>query len=258
VDIALFRFINTKLANPFFDTLMPFVSGNPLFFPALLVAALVLIWKGRTRGILCVAMLALILPLGDRFVCRTIKKAVKRPRPFVVLADVHRPGSRNQYSHKSIVELISTNATDNSLPDPSLPSKSPTDPRTAPIAQQPEFGSPTRPWPPGVPIGSMPSSHAANWFAAVIVAYTYYRRSLWIVLPVALLVSFSRIYNGVHYPSDVLVGAILGAGYAAAGLWTLEHIWRWAGQKCFPVWWRRMPSLIQCRNPDADLNTIGH
>ena len=37
------------------------------------------------------------------------------------------------------------------------------------------------------------------------------------MLPMALAVSFSRVYNGVHYPSDVLAGAILGAGYAAAG-----------------------------------------
>ena len=63
---------------------------------------------------------------------------------------------------------------------------------------------------------SMPSSHAANWFAATMIAFLFYRRSLWFMLPMALAVSFSRVYNGVHYPSDVLAGAILGAGYAAA------------------------------------------
>src|SRR5262245_14713540 len=30
---------------------------------------------------------------------------------------------------------------------------------------------------------SMPSGHAANWFAALFVAFTYYRRSLWFMLP---------------------------------------------------------------------------
>jgi len=38
---------------------------------------------------------------------------------------------------------------------------------------------------------------------------------------------FSRIYNGLHYPSDVLAGAILGAGYAAATIWCLEALWQW-------------------------------
>jgi len=34
-------------------------------------------------------------------------------------------------------------------------------------------------------------------------------------LAIAGLVSFTRIYTGVHYPSDVLGGAALGAGLAA-------------------------------------------
>ncbi len=92
--------------------------------------------------------------------------------------------------------------------------------------------------------GSMPSSHAANWFAATMVLFIYYRRSIRFMLPMALLVSFSRIYNGVHYPSDVLVGAILGAGYAACGVWTLDALWRRAGQRWFPLWWAAMPSLL--------------
>jgi Dolichyl-phosphate-mannose-protein mannosyltransferase/PAP2 superfamily len=91
---------------------------------------------------------------------------------------------------------------------------------------------------------SMPSSHAANWFAATMILFIYYRRSLWFMLPGAILVSFSRLYNGVHYPSDVTAGAILGAGYAAASVWSLAALWEWAGRKWFPLWWQKFPSLI--------------
>lgn len=93
--------------------------------------------------------------------------------------------------------------------------------------------------------GSMPSSHAANWFAGTMVAYLYYRRSLKFMLPAAAVVSFSRVYNGVHYPSDVMAGAILGAGTAAATVLTLDTVWQWAGRKWCPGWWRRMPSLVE-------------
>ena len=34
---------------------------------------------------------------------------------------------------------------------------------------------------------SMPSGHAANWFAASVIAFIYYRRSLWFMLPLAAL-----------------------------------------------------------------------
>jgi membrane-associated phospholipid phosphatase len=95
--------------------------------------------------------------------------------------------------------------------------------------------------------GSMPSAHAANCFAATLVLFVYYRRSIRFMLPVAILVALSRVYNGVHYPGDVLVGTMVGLGSAAATVWALQSIWRTAGQSLFPLWWQRLPSLL---NPE--------
>lgn len=91
---------------------------------------------------------------------------------------------------------------------------------------------------------SMPSSHSANWFAAAMVAFIFYRRSWRFMVPMAATVAFSRVYNGVHYPSDIVAGAIVGAGYAAATVWSADALWRWAGRKWFPLWWRKLPSLM--------------
>ena len=66
--------------------------------------------------------------------------------------------------------------------------------------------------------GSFPSSHAVNSFAVAVVLFSVRRWLGWVAIGVAILVSYSRIYVGVHYPSDSVGGAILGALVAWAGL----------------------------------------
>lgn len=64
--------------------------------------------------------------------------------------------------------------------------------------------------------GSFPSNHALNNAAAAMVLSWFYphRRILW--WSIAVIVALSRIYVGVHYPSDVLGGFVMGilAGWA--------------------------------------------
>ncbi len=92
--------------------------------------------------------------------------------------------------------------------------------------------------------GSFPSSHTSTWCAITLLAGIYYPRTRWILVPFAALMGFSRVYLGAHYPSDVLAGAVLGAGYAAAGLWTFHWLWQTAGRRWFPLWWERLPRFV--------------
>lgn len=73
---------------------------------------------------------------------------------------------------------------------------------------------------PGLP--AFPSGHATAAFSTAAVLMLAYRRRAWQVTAIlgATLIALSRLYLGVHYPSDLVGGAILGAaaGVVAYGL----------------------------------------
>ncbi|MGI5936385.1 MAG: phosphatase PAP2 family protein [Oscillospiraceae bacterium] len=64
---------------------------------------------------------------------------------------------------------------------------------------------------------SFPSGHACSSFASATALCLAFRKQggAWAFLPAALI-SLSRVYVGVHYPTDVLAGAALGALVALA------------------------------------------
>ena len=60
---------------------------------------------------------------------------------------------------------------------------------------------------------SFPSNHAANISGLAIIFSAVYRQYKYIFWSIAGTVIFSRVYIGVHYPSDVIVGCIIGTLY---------------------------------------------
>lgn len=62
---------------------------------------------------------------------------------------------------------------------------------------------------------SFPSGHTLHAVSFSLVVLSYYPQLAWIVLPFTALVAVSRVVLGLHYPSDVLAGALLGALLAA-------------------------------------------
>jgi len=57
---------------------------------------------------------------------------------------------------------------------------------------------------------SFPSGHTLSSVIAATILTLYNRKFGYVVIPLALLIAFSRLYLYVHFPSDILGGLVLG------------------------------------------------
>jgi undecaprenyl-diphosphatase len=58
---------------------------------------------------------------------------------------------------------------------------------------------------------SFPSGHTLHAVLFSVVALNYYPQLSVILLPFTLMIALSRVVLGLHYPSDVIAGALIGA-----------------------------------------------
>jgi undecaprenyl-diphosphatase len=171
IDVKIFFLINNTLKNNFFDFIMPFITTTKNFYIIFLLIFLYLIIFGKFRGKVAAISIVVGVTISDLLCSKILKHLINRPRPFMIMDEV--------------IKMVS--------------------------AAGP----------------SMPSSHAMNSFTVATMFLLFFKKngcneknwfikiikSYWVGIIAyffAFLSSYSRVYVGVHYPSDVLLGAILG------------------------------------------------
>jgi undecaprenyl-diphosphatase len=213
MDQQLLFLINHTWTHPALDRVMVVMSSWDFWWPFVVAAALAAaVWGGfRMRMMLLTAGLA--LGITDGIVARTLKDFIGRPRPHEMLEGVRT------------IDLGITKPRFLALGKP---------------VKEKYSAARIRP-----PRGnSFPSAHSANTFAAAAVSTVFFRRWGWLLFLPALLVSYSRVYVGSHWPLDVLVSALLGIGIGLLVVVLVEALWRRWGGRCIPALHAKHPSLL--------------
>jgi len=165
LDTQLFMLINES-HNAFFDPMMYWLSDKLIWIPMYLLIIFLMIRRYKTRGVLMLLFIGIVIALCDQTASGFLKNTVQRLRPS------HEP---------ALAGLIH-------------------------LSKAGTGG-----------LYGFASSHAANVFGLATFLYFVLDEKFkilkyWLFFW-AILVGYSRIYNGVHYPGDVLVGSFIGVAY---------------------------------------------
>lgn len=74
---------------------------------------------------------------------------------------------------------------------------------------------------------SFPSNHAVNNFAAAVLFSYFYPGMKYILYICAFIVAVSRVFCGIHYPSDIAGGALIGSIFAIM----IIYVWKKFNEK---------------------------
>ena len=215
MDQKLLFLINREWTGPGLDRFMALMSSLPAWMPLLVIAGGWTLWRGGFRARVFVLTAGLIVGINDGVVAHAMKRAVNRPRPHQVLDGVR------------VVDLAKATPRLLAVAKPAKVKLS----KAADDLEKIEGRS-------------FPSSHTMNTISAALVTACFYRRRGWIAFIPALLVSYSRIYVGSHWPGDVVTSIVLGLGVTLLLLAICEMLWRRQAARFFPQLHAAHPSLF--------------
>jgi len=213
LDQSLFLFLNADRGLPWLDKIMAVFSSFDFWLPLMVLTVLAVLWRGGFRARAMVVCLLLSIALIEGLFVNPLKSAFGRPRPGDSLAQAR------------VVSLAPTEPKLLALAEPV---------RVRP-GKVPETPKPGR---------SFPSGHTANMFCfATILAVFYWPRGAWLFVAAAL-VALSRVMTGSHWPSDVVLTALVVVPLTLALIRLYGLAWRKFAHRIAPALAARHPDLI--------------
>jgi undecaprenyl-diphosphatase len=211
MDQALFHLINQGWTNPALDLFMAAMSNIDIWKPFLAIIALLALVFGGFKARACILCLLIALLISEQ-VTNVLKSAIGRHRP-------------KQAESVRLVEL------QRARPEFLTLFKKPTI-RYSDQTDRNRSGP------------SFPSGHMTNNTAIATCLTVFYRRRGALYWILTVIIGYSRIYLGAHWPSDVVATLFLAVGETLIILAALETVWRWAAGRWAPEIFDRHPSLI--------------
>lgn len=187
-DLTWFELINREWTSPVLDHLMPIISSLDVWKPFLLVGAGSALVLGGARSRMILVSLLVGLLVGDVLLSHSLKHLFNRSRP------------------RDVVEGAFVRSLAPGEPKLFHVFETPVVVESRPSRDRAFHGN------------SLPSSHVVNLFMLSTVVFRYRKRWGIICGCVGLAVSWSRIYCGAHWPSDIPPSILLGvlSGFTAA------------------------------------------